>query len=101
MNNAEDLIAKYIFMKTGGFDEGFVEELEKKAAIFPGEELVGDIFRAGKNFFFSSLPTLALGAGVGTGGLWWVLNRQIEKEKIKERRAIAALNKQIEKAKGL
>ena len=100
MNETEEMITKYIFLKTGGFDKGFVSNmnvLEKEAQGGAIEE----ILKGTKQFFLDTVPTWTLGAGLGSGPLWWLLRRNLEKEEIKQRRAMTALNKQIEKAKGI
>ena len=95
MNNAEDVLAKYIFMKIGAQEF----ELEKQAVDPFGA--FATLARTAKDFFVHTAPQYTLGAGIGGGALWWLLKRKLEHEEIKKRKALSALNKQIEKVKGI
>lgn len=140
MDPMDELLAKYIFMKTGGFDPGIQEEMVKEAAKpLVGQGGVGggggggavaagvaagwladkimNLFGKGVDLAQSFIPaTVEVGKsawdalahqlpamGLGLGGLggasWWMLNREIEKEKAKQRKRMAALQRQIDKAK--
>ena len=113
LDSMDENLARYIFLKTGGLNPDFQKEqkeMEKEATngLLKILDVPGDIARAGvqtagtlKDFLFHSVPVLGLGAGASTGALWYLLNRNLQKEEMKQKRSLVAINRAISKAKGL
>lgn len=104
MDEMDDILAKYVFLKTGGLNPDIQKKMNEpmeKTAFDPlgvGKTL-GWLYGTAKDLFGHTIPLLTMGIGAGTGGLWYILNKELEKERLKSKRSLSAISKSVSEAK--
>ena len=100
---ANNIIAKYIFMKTAG---GALDEVDYKHEKTAGWDKVKGFLSAfphaagevigGTLNTIKALPVYGMGVGAGTGALWWLLNRKNQQEQAIHQMHIKKINKKLQ-----
>ena len=82
-----DLVTEYLYIKTEGFTKT-ASELKSEARQLEKEAVIGEL----ADITLSKIPYYAALAGVGTGGLWWLMNRdRLQQEALHKARMDAVL----------
>jgi hypothetical protein len=93
----EDMLARYVFIKTCGFKEEPIEALEKEAgaggiaalAAIPGA--IGPLVTEASKFLLHTVPYWSAAGAGGLGGLWWLMNRKERLDKLKDEKRMKKL----------
>ena len=113
LNVTDELMAKYIFMKSG-YDSSGADQLEKDASVLSTLGIVGmgagkaivntapaliNVFKGVGDALLTGIPALAFLGGAVPGGLTWLAQRGDKLQNLKQDKKLKSLNEQLRKLK--